>query len=54
MRRKYVCEVCGFVYDPKRGVPENDVKPGTSFRRLPENWTCPECSAGKKKFSVAK
>jgi len=47
---KYKCAVCGYVYDPKEGDPENDIKPGTSFEKLPEDWTCPVCGAAKSEF----
>ena len=35
---KYVCNVCGYVYDPALGDPENGVAPGTSFNDLPDDW----------------
>ena len=47
---KYVCKVCGYVYDPEKGDPDNGVKPGTKFENLPEDWTCPVCGAGKDQF----
>ncbi len=47
---KYVCTVCGYVYDPAEGDPDNGVDPGTSFEGLPDDWTCPVCGAGKKDF----
>jgi rubredoxin len=50
---KYVCDVCGYVYDPAKGDPDNGVSPGTSFEDLPESWACPECGAGKDMFSPA-
>lgn len=48
---KYVCDVCGYVYDPAAGDPDAGIKPGTSFENLPENWVCPVCAAGKDQFS---
>jgi flavin reductase (DIM6/NTAB) family NADH-FMN oxidoreductase RutF len=48
---KYVCDVCGYVYDPEHGDPDNGIKPGTSFEDLPDNWTCPICGAPKSEFS---
>lgn len=48
---KYVCNVCGYVYDPAVGDPENDIPVGTAFEDLPEDWTCPVCGAGKEDFS---
>jgi len=47
---KYVCVVCGYVYDPANGDPESNVAPGTSFADLPADWVCPECGAGKDQF----
>ena len=47
---KYVCTVCGYVYDPEEGDPDNGVEPGTSFEALPDDWTCPVCGAGKDDF----
>ena len=35
---KYVCVVCGYIYDPEQGDPENDIEPGTAFEDLPEDW----------------
>ncbi len=49
--KKYVCNVCGYVYDPKVGDPDNEVKPGTAFEDLPDDWVCPECGVGKEDFS---
>jgi len=49
--KKYVCSVCGYVYDPAKGDPDNGVAPGTSFEMLPADWTCPECGVGKEEFS---
>ena len=47
---KWVCTVCGYVYDPKTGDSTQGVLPGTSFDDLPEGWTCPECGVGKEFF----
>jgi len=47
---KYVCQVCGYVYDPAAGDPDNGIEPGTSFEDLPDDWTCPVCGAGKDEF----
>ena len=48
---KYVCDVCGYVYDPEQGDPDNGIEPGTAFDAIPEDWECPECGAGKEDFS---
>lgn len=47
---KYVCQVCGYVYDPEQGDPESDIPAGTTFENLPEDWVCPVCGAGKSEF----
>jgi rubredoxin len=49
--QKYICDVCGYVYDPKEGDPDNGVKPGTPFEDLPDGWVCPVCGASKDQFS---
>ena len=47
---KYVCSVCGYVYDPSVGDPEGGVPAGTAFEDLPEDWRCPVCGAAKEAF----
>jgi len=49
--QRYVCGVCGYIYDPKDGDPDNGVGPGTPFDKLPNDWVCPVCGAGKADFS---
>lgn len=49
--KKYVCSVCGYVYDEAAGDPENGIAPGTSWESLPEDWVCPLCGASKSEFS---
>lgn len=51
MMDKYVCDICGYVYDPETGDPDNDVNPGTTFEDVPDEWLCPVCGAGKDDFS---
>jgi rubredoxin len=50
---KYECSVCGYVYDPEAGDPDNGVEPGTSFESLPDDWSCPICGASKDQFEKA-
>lgn len=50
---KYVCTVCGYIYDPEIGDPDSDIDPGTSFDDLPDDWVCPMCGVGKDSFEVA-
>ena len=49
---KYVCDVCGWEYDPEAGDVENGIDPGTSFEDLPEDFVCPLCGVGNDYFSV--
>ena len=49
--QKYVCDVCGYVYDPEAGDPAGGIDPGTAFDDLPDDWTCPICGADKSQFS---
>jgi rubredoxin len=49
--KKYVCDVCGWVYDPEQGLPEEGIEPGTPFEDLPDDFVCPECGVGKEDFS---
>jgi len=51
---KWECQVCGYIYDPKEGDPDNDIEAGTSFEDLPEDWVCPECGASKDEFEAVK
>jgi len=47
---RYVCQKCAYVYDPAKGDPDHGVRAGTSFKDLPDNWTCPGCGAKKRDF----
>jgi rubredoxin len=49
--KKYICDACGYIYDPAAGDPANGVPAGTAFEDIPEGWVCPECGAGKAEFS---
>jgi flavin reductase (DIM6/NTAB) family NADH-FMN oxidoreductase RutF/rubredoxin len=49
--QKYVCDVCGYVYDPAVGDPDSGIAAGTPFDKLPDNWVCPICGASKDHFS---
>lgn len=47
---KYVCDMCGYIYDPAEGDPDNGVAPGTPWEKVPEDWVCPLCGVGKDQF----
>ncbi len=47
----YECTICGYIYAPALGDPENGVPAGTPFGNVPDDWTCPVCGAGKDLFT---
>ena len=49
--KKYVCDVCGWVYDEAVGDPDNGIAAGTNFEDLPVDFVCPLCGVGKDSFS---
>lgn len=49
--KKYVCNICGYVYDPEKGDPDGGIEPGTAFEDIPDDWVCPVCGVGKDQFS---
>lgn len=48
---KWKCTICGYVYDPVMGDPDNGVAPGTSWNDVPDTWECPVCGASKDDFT---
>ena len=48
--RKFVCTVCGYIYDEAEGDLDNGIEPGTSFDDLPDDFVCPLCGVGKDMF----
>ena len=49
--KKYVCNICGWIYDEAIGDPDNGIAPGTAFEDLPDDFVCPLCGVGKEDFS---
>ncbi|MCX7706063.1 MAG: rubredoxin [bacterium] len=47
---KYICKICGYVYDPEKGDETQNIPSGVQFNELPDTWACPECGAGKDEF----
>ncbi len=47
---KYICEPCGYIYDPAEGDPDSGIAAGTAFEDIPDDWCCPVCGAGKDDF----
>ena len=50
--RKYMCLVCGFIYDDAEGWPDEGIAPGTKWEDIPQDWSCPECGATKDEFDM--
>ena len=48
---RYVCDLCGYVYDEDEGEIDNGIEPDTAWEDLPEDYECPLCGAGKEQFS---
>ena len=48
---KWICESCGFIYDPEEGDPDGGIPPDTAFADIPDTWFCPVCGARKKDFT---
>jgi rubredoxin len=50
--KKYMCLICGWIYDEAAGAPDEGIAPGTKWDAVPPNWTCPECGARKEDFEM--
>ncbi len=50
--KKYICVVCGYIYDEALGDPEDGIPPGTRFEDIPDTWTCPDCGVTKEDFEL--
>jgi len=48
--KKYVCDVCGYVYDPAAGDADSGITAGTAFEGIPDDWVCPVCGVTKDMF----
>lgn len=46
----WICVVCGLVYDPVLGLPEDGIPAGTAFEDIPDDWSCPDCGVSKEDF----
>jgi rubredoxin len=49
----WICELCGYVYDPAEGDADGGIDPGSKFDDIPDNWSCPVCGARKADFNPA-
>ena len=50
--KKYMCLICGYIYDEAEGAPEEGIAPGTHWEDIKPNWTCPEFGARKEDFEM--
>ncbi len=50
--QRWICEACGWVYDPPDGDPDSGIAPGTPFEEIPADWSCPVCGARKSDFTL--
>lgn len=50
--KRYLCLLCGWIYDEKEGAPNEGIAPGTRWVDVPVNWVCPECGARKDEFEM--
>lgn len=50
--KKYMCVICGFIYDERAGLPDDGIAPGTAWADVPPNWICPNCGARKEDFEM--
>ena len=49
--KKYVCDICGYIYDEATGDPDNGIAAGTKWEAMPDDFVCPLCGVGKDSFS---
>ncbi len=50
--KRYMCLLCGFIYDEAKGWPEDGIDPGTLWPDVPADWLCPDCRAMKEDFEM--
>jgi len=50
--RRFMCLLCGFIYDEEKGWPEDGIAAGTRWEDVPMAWQCPECGATKDDFEM--
>lgn len=50
--KKFVCTLCGYVYDEELGDPDSGIVPGTKWENVPDDWVCPICGADKNSFEA--
>ena len=50
--KKYMCVVCGWIYDEQQGAPQHGLTPGTRWDDVPSDWACTDCGAGREDFEM--
>jgi rubredoxin len=50
--RKFMCIVCGYIYDEAEGAPDDGIAAGTRWDDVPDDWVCPDCGAPKEDFEM--
>jgi rubredoxin len=50
--QRWICESCGYIYDPEEGDPDGGIPAGTAFEHIPDTWFCPVCGARKRDFVI--
>ena len=50
--KRYMCMLCGYIYDEEMGWPEDGIAPGTRWEDVPDTWLCPDCGAMKMDFEM--
>ncbi len=50
--KKYMCLICGFIYDEAEGRPDEGIPAGTKWADIPLSWRCPDCGSGKEDFEM--
>ena len=48
----YICNLCGYIYYPDKGDPNNKIDSGTAFKDIKDSWVCPVCGASKGEFEI--
>ncbi len=50
--KKYMCVLCGYIYDEAEGWPADGIEPGTRWEDVPLTWVCPDCGGIKEDFEM--
>lgn len=50
--KKWLCIICGWIYDEAKGWPADGIAPGTKWEDVPDDWVCPDCLVTKADFEM--